>query len=1004
MPANPLLEDLNPEQLMAVTHGEGPLMIIAGAGTGKTTVVTKRIAWLIEQKLAEPNEILALTFTDKAANEMEERVDRLLPMGYLDLSISTFHSFCEKVLREHGIHIGIPSDFKLYTEVDCWLLMRRNIDRFELDYFKPRGSPTKFLRQLLQHFSRAKDEGITPEKYLLAVEELESVILSDVVISSGARDLIGQSNPSSRRDDNAVSDEDRLELQKWQELSSAYAMYETLLSEKHAIDFGGLLLLTLELFKTRPNVLEEYKKRFKYIIVDEFQDTNSIQNELVKILVHEPRNITVVGDDDQAIYKFRGAALANILEFRTDFPDASRVVLTRNYRSGATILDAAHKLIQTNNPHRLEASEGLSKKLQSQTESEGLVRHLHCATAVEEVEQVIKEIITKHESGEAEWSDFAILARSNDAVDPFLEALERAGVPYHFVALSGLYTKPIILDAMAYMRAVCEPYHSPAMYRILSHPRLGLTEGDLSELMRYVRRKSGGAIIDGMRSLTQAIGMSLDGRNRAMQITTIIEQLREKAKRLPVTELFVSVLKDTGLLGDLKVLAERDQQENFRHLEGFLARLKRYVIASPDNKLLPGFLEEFDAEREAGEAGGLRPDAEEGPDVVNVMTIHAAKGLEFKYVFVVNMIEQRFPSVSRSDQLPLPPALVRKVDAALDDHVAEERRLFYVAMTRAKEGLYLCSAEDYGGTRKRKPSRFLAELGYQAPVVEKKKTITTDDLLDERAGGRDEDRAIPSLALPTKFSFSQIAAFGNCPLQYKYAHILKIPTFGRHQFSFGQSMHLTLEKFVKRLLEAEGNTQVSLFGAPPTAPVLPSERELLEMYSASFIDEWYPDSATREKYREEGVKALKEFHRKVAENTPKPLLLEAGFTLKIGDILMKGRIDRIDSVDGGVEIIDYKTGRAKEKLEWDDRRQLLLYALAGEQCFNPPLIVKALTYYYVETNQTMSFAPTEKDKEKLLDEIQETVGGIRTSSFEAKPGPFTCKYCDFKDICPKAEL
>ncbi len=969
-----LLEGLNPEQLAAVTHGEGPLMIIAGAGTGKTKVVTTRIAWLIDQKLAEPNDILALTFTDKAANEMEERVDRLLPMGYLDLNISTFHSFCEKVLREHGIHIGIPSDFKLYTEVDCWLLMRRNLDRFELDYFKPRGSPTKFLRQLLSHFSKCKDEGISPEKYSIAVEELAKVL------SKGP----------------AMLDEDKLEIQKWQELSGAYAMYETLLSEQHAIDFGGLLLLALELFRTRPNVLAEYLARFKYVIVDEFQDTNSIQYALVKLLTGPKRNVTVVGDDDQAIYKFRGAALANILEFRTDYPDTARVVLTRNYRSGATILDAAHKLIQTNNPHRLEASEGLSKKLQSQIEHAGLVHHLHCATAVEEVESVINEIIAKHENGEGDWNDFVILARSNDAADPFLEALERVGVPYHFVAMSGLYTKPIILDSMAYMRVVYEPYNSPAMYRILSHPRLGLTESDLSALMQYVRKKNGAAIIDGMRSLGQEAGVSLDGSTRLNEIVRIIENLRDKAKRLPVTELFVSVLKDTGLLGDMRIMPEADQQEVFRHLEGFLARLKRYVVASPDNKLLPGFLEEFDAEREAGEAGGLKADTEEGPDVVNVMTIHAAKGLEFKYVFVVNMIEQRFPSVSRSDQLPLPPTLVRKVDAALDDHVAEERRLFYVAMTRAKQGLYLCSAEDYGGTRKRKPSRFLAELGYEVQPTEKKKKMSTDDILDER-GKIVTSSGEADIKLPTKFSFSQVAAFGSCPLQYKYAHILKIPTFGRHQFSFGQSMHLTLEKFVKEMLPAESTTLSS-----PLLPfrTFPSLRQLLDMYAASFIDEWYPDSKTREQYRQQGVDSLTEFHRKVVENQPKPIILEAGFTLKIGDILMKGRIDRIDAVEGGVEIIDYKTGRFKEKLDWDDRRQLILYALAAEQCFNPPLVVKALTYYYVETNETMSFAPTDKDKEKLLDEIKETVGAIRTSTFEPKPGPFTCKYCDFKDICP----
>jgi DNA helicase-2/ATP-dependent DNA helicase PcrA len=323
-------------------------------------------------------------------------------------------------------------------------------------------------------------------------------------------------------------------------------------------------------------------------------------------------------------------------------------------------------------------------------------------------------------------------------------------------------------------------------------------------------------------------------------------------------------------------------------------------------------------------------------------------------------------------------------------------------MTRAKEGLYLCSAEDYGGTRKRKPSRFLAELGFEAPVVEKKAS-TTDDLLAERAETLQSQTS--NLTLPSKFSFSQIAAFSSCPLQYKYAHILKIPTFGRFQFSFGQTMHLTLEKFMKRLLDTNLNTQVSLFMVETDAskPSLPAERELLDMYAASFIDEWYPDSKTREEYRESGTKALKEFYRGIVEKTPKPIMLEAGFTLKLDDILLKGRIDRIDEVEGGVEIVDYKTGRAKDKLDWDAKRQLILYALAGERCFNPPLKVKALTYYYVETNEAVSFTPTDKEREKLIEEIKGTVGAIRESSFEPTPGPFVCKYCDFKDICPFAK-
>jgi DNA helicase-2/ATP-dependent DNA helicase PcrA len=952
-------------------------MIIAGAGTGKTTVITRRIAWLIQEKQVKSERILALTFTEKAATEMEERVDLLLPIGYLDLNISTFHAFCEKILRRHGLHIGLPEDFTLYTEVDSWLLMRRNLARFDLDYFRPRGNPTKFLQAMLKHFSRAKDEGVTPERYALVVE-----------------DIIAKKSGGAPEAFMSLADEDKLELKMWQELSGAYFMYEKLLLEKGAIDFGGLLLYVLRLFEERPNILKEYREQFEHIVVDEFQDTNSIQYKLVKLLAEPKRNITVVGDDDQAIYKFRGAALANILQFRGDFPEAKRVVLSHNYRSGKNILDSAYKLIQQNNPHRLEATEGLSKELAAHQEYEGFVHHLHADTLDGEVESAIAEILKKKEEG-ALWSEFAILSRANDSVDPYLEALDRAGIPYHFVALSGLYTKPIILDSLAYMRAVNDPFNSPALYRILSHPRLGIHEADLAELMLFVRRK-GISIFDAMKSVQQTFGVSMEGRNRMIELTGIIEGLREKAKRMPVTEFYVELLKKTGLLGDIKTFTEEEQREVFRYLEGFLSRIKRFVVANSDDKSLRGFLEEFDAERASGEAGGLSSDPEGGPDVVRVMTVHAAKGLEFRYVFVVNLVEQRFPSVTRSESLPLPPGLITSIPE-LDDHLSEERRLFYVAMTRAKEGLYLLSGTDYGGSRKRKPSRFLLELGFEP----KEGTAATKESFEEQRKTEGDGTLPPHL--PKRFSFSQIAAYSTCPLQYKYAHILKVPTFGRHTLSFGRSMHSTLERYIKRIAEAQAATQISLFGSElsGTSPV-PSLKELLDLYDSCFIDEWYTSPELRDEYREKGREAMKVFHAQTLVNVPKPFMLEAGFTCKIGDVLMKGRIDRIDTIDGGYEIIDYKTGNAKTKLEWDEKRQLILYAIAAEECFNPPLHVKKLTYYYVETNSILSFVPTAKDIEKLKNEIIGTAKEIRSGNFTPNPGPFTCKYCDFNEICPFA--
>lgn len=972
-----LLSDLNPEQQAAVIHGEGPLMIVAGAGTGKTTVITRRIAWLIDQKKARPEEILALTFTEKAATEMEERVDRLLPIGYVDLSISTFHAFCEKVLRSHGVHIGLPQDFKIATDVDSWLLMRRNLNRFELDYFRPRGNPTKFLRSMLHHFSRAKDEGITPEQYGKWVE-----------------DFVAEKGGGAPEAFAAMSDEDKLDIQKWQELARAYATYEQLLVEKSMLDFGSLMSYVLRLFVERPNVLKEYRERFKYIVVDEFQDTNSVQYRLVKLLAEPRRNITVVGDDDQAIYKFRGAALANILSFREDFQDATKVVLTSNYRSGKAILDGAYRLIQQNNPHRLESTEGLSKALRSHKEGEGFVKHIHCATLDDEVEMTVREIINLQKQNSSSWNEFCILVRANDAAEPFLEALERAGIPYRFVAMSGLYTQPIILDTLAYMRLARLSFDSPAAYRVLSHPRLGISESDLAELMLFVRRK-GVAIIDAMQRSTEAIGVSLEGRGQMLKILGIISQLQAKAKRKPVTEFFVDVLKDTGLLGDISGLPEIEQQEVFRHLEGFLSRLKRFANANED-KSLNSFLDEFDAEREAGEAGSLKEDDEEGPDVVNVMTVHGAKGLEFRHVFVVNLIEQRFPSVSRSEALPLPPGLAGGI-AELDDHVAEERRLFYVAMTRAKEGLYLMSAEDYGGTRKRKVSRFLTELGFDTPAT----SLGSRDALTMPEPVHRVTAQVMH-AVPERISFSQIAAFSTCPLQYKYAHILKVPTFGRHSLSFGKSMHNTLQKFLEQVRNRQSATQTTLFGeSSGTTAAVPPLKELLELFDQNFIDEWYTSPEEREEYREQGRESLKRFHAQIVERTPKVFGLEQGFTLKIGDVLVKGRIDRIDETeDGELEIIDYKTGNPKSRLEWDDKRQLVLYALALEQCLPNPKPVRRLTYYYLTTNETLSFEPTDKDREKLKGQVLETMERIAKSDFAPDPDTMKCKYCDFKDICP----
>ncbi|KKR04618.1 MAG: hypothetical protein UT30_C0005G0021 [Candidatus Uhrbacteria bacterium GW2011_GWF2_39_13] len=976
------LSTLNEEQRAAVVHTQGPLMIVAGAGTGKTTVITHRIAWLIEQGLAKPEEILALTFTDKAAGEMEERVDRLLPYGYVDLSISTFHAFAEKLLRNYGVELGLSREFQLVTELEAWLLARQQFQSFELEYYRPLGNPTKYIRSLLTHFSRAKDLGIDPEDYRAFVENKHA-------------DLDG-----IHADDSVTS-----ELKRLDELARAYATYQQILLDHDSLDFGDLLLYALKLLRNRPTVLEKIRKQYKFILVDEFQDTNDVQYELVKLLAYPQHNLTVVGDDDQSIYKFRGASLANILRFEEDYPDAKQIVLTKNYRSAQEILDQAHGFIQHNNPHRLEAvsERNLSKKLQAMKEFPGSIEHLHAMTAQEEVAQVVQKILSlRRDQKELTWSDFAILVRSNNAGMDFATALDRYGIPYQFLALSGLYTKPVILDLLAYLRVIDNPHDSPSFYRVLTCVLSRVSEKTIIELNRLANRK-GKSLFE---ACLQAGSLSQIDPGDAEMINRILKQIdvfQKTARNRPVGELFVSVAKESGMIEWINQQSEAKKIELFNYLQQFYRRLKSFE-KHHEHPVAHHFLQEFAHERDAGEEGSLSVDFEAGPDMMKIMTVHAAKGLEFEHVFVVNLVAQRFPTNAKTEAIPLPEGLnADSSQEGSDLHLEEERRLFYVAMTRAKKGLYFTSAQQYeGGTRKRKISRFLSELGYEISDA-----VSEEIQLFDEDKGPDETKTKESLILPVpkQFSFTQLAAFKTCPLQYKFAHILNVPIMGKWTFSFGKTMHNTLQKFFTLWLERTDVQQISLF-KPKTdssqreeignLPV--SLQELLEVYKTCWQDDWYINDQQREEYREQGLHSIKQFYRQLANAVPQPFSIEQGFTMKFGDVVLKGRIDRMDSFEDGVEIIDYKTGSPKTEktLSKEDKEQLLLYQIAARDILG--LNPKRLTYHYLQDNSQVSFIGTDKQLFELQEQIVERIQAIRASNFQATPG-FHCGFCDFADIC-----
>jgi len=986
------LKNLNPEQLAAVKHSDGPLLIVAGAGTGKTTVIAERVAYLIERGLAKPEEILALTFTEKAAGEMADRVEALLPYGYFDLWISTFHSFSERILKEHGLNIGLPIDFKLLNEFEQWALVKKNLAEFDLNYYRPLGNPTKFIHALLKHFSRAKDEDLNSEQYLAYAGELRQNL--DGMLGGGD-EIAGQ------------------EAARINEVANAYHVYQQLLLDNNALDFGDLINYCLKLFRQRPAILEAYRRQFKYILLDEFQDTNWSQYELIKILAAPNNNLTVLGDDDQAIFRFRGASMSNILQFNRDYPAAKKIILVKNYRSRQNILDLAYEFIKQNNPDRLEwqlaKSEGLNKKLTAETPGAGEIGEIRGADLAEEVGLVADKIIElKNKDRAASWNDFAILIRANDSADVFINELERRGLPYIFGARRGLYAKPVIMEAIAYFKLLDNYHESVSLWRILNLPVYSFTGAELADFNQAARRKAWSLFE--VLSRAEALKFNVETLKKIQPLLALISKHTALARDKAVSEVFLAFLNDSGYLKYLTGLAAPESAAAVNLLNQFLKRLKDFEAANAD-KSVKSFLAELNLEMEAGEEGELPAEEEAGPEAIRILTVHGAKGLEFKYVFIVNLVDKRFPTILRREPISLPDALIKEILPEGDAHLAEERRLFYVAMTRAKLGLFFSLARDYGGAREKKPSRFIMELGLEKkekdpPVSFGRSGISLKSA--EKGKSRGPEPAPSSVrakpALPDYFSYSQLAAYSSCPYQYRFAHVLKIPVSGKEQFSFGKTMHATLQKLFLLLNEKKGLGQADLFGAGhPSATVKDGNvtfKEALELYEQSWIDDWYKDKASKEERKKQGREILKVFYEKYKDSWPEVLFLEKGFNLKIADgdkaYTVRGVIDRIDRADAGLRLVDYKTGRAKDKLTFEEKEQLFIYQLAAQELFEQP--VSGLVFYYLDNNSEIKFigAPAELDKmkQKIISTINEIVGG----KFPPRPGRL-CAWCDYNSIC-----
>ncbi len=1011
-----LLGGLNPDQLRAVTHGGGPLLVVAGAGTGKTQVITRRIAWLIATRRAKPSEILALTFTDKAAEEMAVRVDQLVPYGYTDTAISTFHAFGDSLIRDYALELGLPTDLRVLTRPEVVIFLREHLFEFDLDAYRPLGDPTRFLAALATLFSRCKDEDISPADYLTHADRLaaEAAQLAEAVAGDDAPEAGG--TPA-----NAALEEAR----RQRELAGAYATYQRLLAANGCIDFGDQVALALRLVRTSAAARTAIAGRFKYILVDEFQDTNRAQAELVAALADGHRNVTVVGDDDQAIYAFRGAAVDNILAFGHRYPGGRTVVLRRNYRSLAPVLDAAYRLVRFNDPDRLEVRAGIIKRLRAQRVSPAAapVRLEVFASGSEESDWLAAEIGRRIEGG-AQPRDHAILVRANGHADPILRALNMAGIPWRFSGTSGLYARPEVRLLLAFLRAVADLESSVDVYALAASDVYGLGGEDLTAIVNMARRRNRSvwAILDEVDRQPGILRLTPGTRATVHRLVADLRGYAEAAHAGPAGELLYRFLRASGILARLVGTDTPAAEEQLQNIARFFEIIRSQSALLADDRAVfvaPHLATLIEAGDDPATAE-LDPDA----DAVAVLTVHKAKGLEFPVVFLPGMVAGRFPSGGRGDALALPAGLGRGLPPTPELALAEERRLCYVAMTRARDELIVSHAADYGGARARRVSPFVLEaLDLPAvagvPGAGARATTPLERLATFEASVATPVAPEGPITEPLSLSFYQVDDYLTCPLKYKYAHVLRVPLAPHHAIVYGAALHKAVQLFHHR--HAKGHVM--------------SETELDEVFDSAWSNEGFMSRDHEEARLTAGRAALRRFREaQLQPDAVIPTYVEREFSFTLGGDRVRGRWDRVDvePVEAGsvpsaavpgtapsadvvsptlgilgperVTITDYKSSDvrdpAKARQRARDSLQLHIYAMGYEAMTGR--LPDAIALHFLESGLVGKVEVDPKRLAKARDKIAGAAAGMRARDYTPRPDYLACSYCAFRDICPSS--
>ena len=954
----------NPPQKRAIEHVHGPMLVVAGAGTGKTTVLTERVARLIHRKLAKPGEIVALTYTIEAARELRRQVQsKLKGQSAAELHALNFHSYAYELLDKHG------RNFQVLDDNDLKVFLRQRLPELPLNIFRRAADPGKFLNNLTDFFARCHDELVSAARYTQYVDDVKAGRVPLPRVSASKEEL---------PDEEIVA--------RCEEIAAVYRKAEEMLAANGLGTFGMQITGAVELLRSDAAVLAAERAKARFILVDEFQDSNEALLELVRLLAGEEQNVFAVGDPDQAIYHFRGASAAAFDSFRRAFPTVEHVTLSENYRSLSPILGCAYRVIQKN--AMVAAAPQLSlvrEPLQSAREAQARAQNVPLAPervgvvihdgGEQEAFDIASDIEERVQAG-ARYSEFCVLYRMASHREELVDELRRRELPFLVEGLDALEVTDV-RDALAAMRALTTPLESAPLLRLAAFPEFGLDPSKLRDKLAAAKRDT---------PLYSLLPETPGGKKVLAAIAEMRDQFPPAST--PAPAYLEAVLRrfhfDCG-------------SKSLRTFVDFVSAWSKKPIAG-DGTILT-FLDYLELFREFGGVVPLASD-DGDDDAVRLMTAHTAKGREFRHVYVIRATQQSFPMGYREVLFEFPRELRGDISAGRDSkdlHDEEERRLFYVAMTRAMDSLTLMARKPRG--KDPWPAGYLRELVAIKDAAElwqqRPPRAVTLDLAAEAAALPGISAVAPWLMLPPRPEFSTmplsasaIESYETCPLKFKLRYDWRLPEEPTAALQYGGIMHALLKQYFDE----------SKAGKPP------SDEQMLARFRAEFANTKIDDPTQRMLYERDGLRQLADFlaARRADAGTFEVLATEQQFRVTIGSVTVTGRIDRIDlCADGVVQVVDYKTGKAKDEKEADKSLQLSIYALAVPK-IDPQLTPGRLVFYNLVTNAGVETRRTPEALQKVEGKVRDVAAAVRAGNFEPKPG-FHCRWCGYKDLCPATE-